>query len=69
MKSTFYKKGSVIKSFFQPTADQDEWHIRGTKKECMDFCKEKNLRFISIHKVTGSGAPYDEWYGIASGAE
>lgn len=63
MKVIKVKKGDLV-GFHKKPADQNEFHVRGHKKDLITFAKEENLKRVDIHPVTGTHAPVDEWYGI-----
>lgn len=62
MKTILIKKGET-QGFNKKVALMDTLHFRGTKKECLVL--KKDYDHVSMHQVTGTCAPCDEWYGIA----
>ena len=58
------KKGESFGFFKNHFAQRDQHHVKGTKEECITYAKEHNLR-LDLHKITGTHAPADAFYGIA----
>lgn len=63
MKTTLVRKGEKY-GFHQRTALEDQLHFRGTRQECLAL--KSDYARVSMHPVTGEGAPCDEWYGVAT---